>query len=106
VNAKDRPVHGPGGQYGTVDTTCWPSLDEMPEPSVDVRLDDGRHVCVPTDAMIEQRDGSYYLTLTREELARQPAPTESDDGCWPCRHGAAPPPGQIGVGDHKLSDEG
>ena len=100
MKATDRPVHGPGGQqYGTVDTTCWPSLEEMPEPLVAIHLDNGRDVCVPTESLIEQRDGSYYLTLSREELNAAPAPTPREDGCWPCRHG--PPPGQLGVSDHQ-----
>jgi len=103
VNAKDRPVHGPRGDYGTVDTTCWPSLDEKPEPNIAIRLADGRYVCVSTDALIEQADGSYYLTLSPEQVdASPPADPATDDGCWPCRHG--PPPGQVGVRDIAKSE--
>jgi hypothetical protein len=87
VNAKDRPVKGPDGTYGTVDTTCWPSLDEKTQTDVDVELKDGSHVIVPADSLIEQRDGSYYLPLKQDQIdaiPHQPEPDPQADGTWPC----------------------
>jgi len=89
VNAKDRPVIGPDGNYGTVDTTCWPSLDEKTEPEVDVQLHDGTRITIPADSLIEQKDGSYYLPLTQKKLDGIPhhpdrAPKPDGSG-WPCR---------------------
>ena len=89
MNAKDRPVRGPDGNYGTVDTTCWPSLDEKTEPEVDVHLNDGTHITIPADSLIEQKDGSYYLPLTQKKLdgiPHRPDPAPKPDGSgWPCR---------------------
>ena len=89
MNAKDRPVKGPDGVYGTVDTTCWPSRDEKTQPDVDLQLRDGSHVTVPADALIEQRDGSYYLPLKQDEIDAiphhdEPRP-EEPSAPWPCR---------------------
>ncbi len=88
MNAKDRPVKGPDGMYGTVDTTCWPSLDEKTQTDVDVHLSDGSHVTVPADALIEQSDGSYYLPLKQEKIdaiPHHPEPEPQADGRpWPC----------------------
>lgn len=86
MNAKDRPVNGPDGYYGTVDTTCWPSLDEKTDVEVDLQLHGGRHVAVPADALIEQKDGSYYLALHRKDLEAKPQhdkPVVDRQG-WPC----------------------
>src|SRR4051812_44395104 len=88
VNATDRPVCGPDGIYGVVDTTCWPSLDERPHDHVHVRLPDGKHRAIPADALIEQSDGSFYVPFKREELEQCPEPqiapgTEGEDH-WPC----------------------
>lgn len=87
MNAKDRPVKGPDGKYGTVDTTCWPSLDEKAN-DVDVQLNDGSHVTLPADALIEQRDGSYYLPLKQEQVDAIPhhpqCPSQADGQPWPC----------------------
>ncbi len=90
MNAKDRPVIGPDGIYGTVDTTCWPSLDEKTQTDVDVQLTDGSHVIVPADALIEQSDGSYYLPLKQEKIdaiPHLPEPDPEADGHWPCKEG-------------------
>ena len=88
MNAKDRPVKGPDGTYGTVDTTCWPSPDEKTQTDVDVHLSDGSHVTVPADALIEQRDGSYYLPLKQEKIDAIPHHSEpepqADGQPWPC----------------------
>ena len=90
MNAKDRPVRGPHGVYGTVDTTCWPSLDAQTQTDIDVRLDDGSHVTVPADALIEQKDGSYYLPLKREQvdaIPHRPAACEAaEEKPWPCEN--------------------
>ena len=89
MNAKDRPVIGPDGNYGTVDTTCWPSLDEKTDPEVDVHLHDGTHITIPADSLIEQKDGSYYLPLTQKKLdaiPHHPDPEPGPEGAgWPCR---------------------
>ena len=88
MNAKDRLVNGPDGLYGTVDTTCWPSLDEKTPPEVDLKLTDGSHVTVPADTLIEQRDGTFYLPLHQGQLDAIPHHREPDpsvDGKqWPC----------------------
>jgi hypothetical protein len=87
LNAKDRPVNGPDGFYGTVDTTCWPSLDAKMEVEVDLQLNDGGYVPVPADMLIEQSDGSFYLALHRrvvESIPRNDRPA-IDGECWPCR---------------------
>lgn len=87
MNANDRLVKGPEGVYGTVDITCWPNLDEKSEPEVDMRLPDGSHITVPADALIEQKDGSFYLPWHRHELTSTPdqrGPQQSATGKWPC----------------------
>jgi len=87
VNANARPIIGPDGCYGSVDTTCWPNFDELPDLEVDVRLNDGSHVTVPSEVLIEQKDGSYYVPLSREEVGALPhtdKPMPGTDGCWPC----------------------
>jgi hypothetical protein len=61
MKAKDCPVIGPRGFRGTVDLTRWPSLDQKPPTPVDVELPDSGHLFVPADALIEQKDGSFYL---------------------------------------------
>ena len=61
MRAKDCPVIGPRGFHGTVDVTRWPSLDQKPPTPVDVRLPNDAHLLVPADALIEQKDGSFYL---------------------------------------------
>ena len=91
MNANDRPVKGPDGTYGTVDTTCWPSLDEKPPNLVDVRLPDGRHKTIPADVLIEQNDGSFYIPLKRDELDLCPESASgrmsAQEEQWPCpRH--------------------
>ena len=61
MKAKDCPVIGPRGFRGTIDLTQWPSLDQIRPATVDVMLPDHRHLLVPGDALIEQKDGSFYL---------------------------------------------
>lgn len=87
MNARHRPVKGPDGIYGTVDTTCWPSLDEKTQTDVDVHLKDGSHVVLPADTLIEQSDGSYYLPLKQNQIdaiPHQPEPDPEANGTWPC----------------------
>jgi hypothetical protein len=88
VNAKDRPVKGPDGYYGTVDTTCWPSLDDKSRTDIDVELRDGSHVTLPADTLIEQHDGSYYVPLKQDQIdaiPHHPASGATEDGKpWPC----------------------
>lgn len=55
------PVTGPRGFRGTIDLTRWPNLDQLPPETVDVILPDRHHVMVPAEALIEQKDGSFYL---------------------------------------------
>jgi hypothetical protein len=85
---KDRTVVGPDGVYGTIDVTCWPSLDEKSEPEVDMKLTDGKHVTLPADVLIEQKDGTFYLPWHEQELAALPRldkPAPGTDDCWPCQ---------------------
>ena len=55
-------VTGAGGLRGTIDTTAWPLDGSRRE--VLVRLDDGREVMLPVDALSAQADGSYRLNLS------------------------------------------
>jgi uncharacterized protein (TIGR02271 family) len=58
-----------GGMHGTIDTTLWP-LDGS-KSEILVRLDDGRQVLVPLEALSRQGDGSYVLSLNASELEHQ-----------------------------------
>ncbi|HYO09913.1 MAG TPA: hypothetical protein VER17_13160 [Tepidisphaeraceae bacterium] len=81
-------MSGPDGHYGTIDTTCWPSRDEIPDPEVDLRLPDGSHITIAADVLIEQKDGSYYIPLHQRELdaiPHHPKAAPGTDDCWPCR---------------------
>jgi hypothetical protein len=88
VNATQRPVIGPGGLYGSVNTTCWPGRDKQPEAEVFLRLPDGRHRTIPAYLLIEQKDGSFYIPLKREELEHCPEPAivpgAAGEATWPC----------------------
>jgi uncharacterized protein (TIGR02271 family) len=59
-------VVGADGMRGTIDTTLWPLDGSRSE--VLVRLDDGRQVLVPLEALSRQGDGSYVLSLSASEL--------------------------------------
>lgn len=88
MNAKDRPVKGPNGRYGTVDTTCWPNLPDVVQTEVDVQLNDGSHVTLPAETLIEQKDGSYYVPLKQEQLnaiPHHPQPHADGEPSSPCR---------------------
>jgi hypothetical protein len=84
MNANDRVVKGPDGMYGVVDITCWPNLDEKPEPEIDMRLCGGCHVTVPADALIEQKDGSFYLPWHQRDVDALPRRLNGKEHCWPC----------------------
>src|SRR5687768_1072120 len=88
LDANDRPVNGPDGFYGTVNTTCWLGLDDKTQCDIDVYLQDGRHVTLPADLLIEQKDGSYYVPLHRPDLDALPhhhhGESPQDDIHWPC----------------------
>jgi uncharacterized protein (TIGR02271 family) len=59
-------VVGADRMHGTIDTTLWP-LDGS-KSEILVRLDDGRQVLVPLEALSRQGDGSYVLSLSASEL--------------------------------------
>ena len=61
MRATECPVIGPRGFLGTIDLTRWPNLDQLPPATVDVVLPDRHHLMVPAEALIEQKDGSFYL---------------------------------------------
>jgi uncharacterized protein (TIGR02271 family) len=61
-------VRDKDGLHGTVISV--PSQPRSDATQVQVRLDDGRHVAVPVDALIQQPDGSYYLPLSLAALER------------------------------------
>jgi hypothetical protein len=83
VKATDRPVRGPDGLYGTVDTTCWPGLDEKPHDQVHVQMPEGKRRTIPADLLIEQGDGSFYVPLKRTELEQCPEGADVEEH-WPC----------------------
>jgi uncharacterized protein (TIGR02271 family) len=59
-------VVGADGMRGTIDTALWP-LDGS-KSEILVRLDDGRQVLVPLEALSQQGEGSYVLSLSASEL--------------------------------------
>ena len=67
-------VTGPGRLRGTIDTAAWP-LDSC-RTQVLVRLEDGTSVLVPRDALVQQEDGSYQLSLDPATLERRNAGSE------------------------------
>jgi len=60
VNTKD-------GARGTI--RLWPLNQD--DPRALIQFNDGQQVVVPSDALTLQRDGSYYLSFSRDELQRQ-----------------------------------
>lgn len=60
VNTKD-------GARGTI--RLWPLNQD--DPRALIQFNDGQQVVVPSDALTLQRDGSYYLAYSREELQHQ-----------------------------------
>jgi uncharacterized protein (TIGR02271 family) len=58
-------VKGEGGLRGIIEREA---SQEPNERDVILRLDDGRKVLVPTDALVSQGDGSYYLPLSAGDL--------------------------------------
>lgn len=65
------------GLSGTIDTATWP-LDGS-RPDVLVRLEDGRGLMIPLDALARQNDGSYRLTLSGTDLQRLEHALEPSD---------------------------
>lgn len=65
------------GLSGTIDTATWP-LDGS-RPDVLVRLEDGRGLMIPLDALARQNDGSYRLTLSGTDLQRFERALEPSD---------------------------
>ncbi len=51
-----------------------------------IRLDDGRRIRVPAASLILQKDGSYLLTLGREELEARDASTGGENLVVPVVH--------------------
>jgi hypothetical protein len=53
-----------------------------------LRLPDGRHRAILAYLLIEQKDGSFYVPLKREELAHCPEPAvfpgAAGEATWPC----------------------
>jgi len=64
--SKVAKVTGRDGLIGTIEPAG--GNDGEASEQVLVRLDDGRRVAVPTEHLILQEDGSYLLTLGRDEL--------------------------------------
>lgn len=58
-------VTGKEGLRGTAEAA---GVTEGQHPSVLVRLDSGRQVLVPTELLVTQADGSYYLPFSPGEL--------------------------------------
>jgi uncharacterized protein (TIGR02271 family) len=64
-------VTGKDGVRGTIDTTTWP-LDGS-NAEVLVQLESGQRVLVPREALIQQGEGHYALTMDVANLAQQHA---------------------------------
>jgi uncharacterized protein (TIGR02271 family) len=64
-------VTGKNGMRGTIDTTAWP-LDGS-KAEVLVQLESGQRVLVPREALIQQGEGHYALTMDVANLAQQHA---------------------------------
>jgi uncharacterized protein (TIGR02271 family) len=64
-------VTGKDGVRGTIDTTTWP-LDGS-KAEVLVQLESGQRVLVPMEALIQQGEGHYALTMDVANLAQQHA---------------------------------
>lgn len=71
-------VTGDGGIRGTVDTSQWPLDGSRRE--ILVRLEDGRQVMAPADALHRLPDGGYRLTLGGTDLNALSAAVESAAG--------------------------
>jgi hypothetical protein len=57
------------GVRGTIDTTAWP-LDGSKD-EVLVQLESGQRVLVPREALIQQGEGHYALSVDLANLAQQ-----------------------------------
>ena len=66
---KEFPVHGDDGLRGVL-LAPTRFLDDAPERKI--RLDDGRELTVPSEALEPQRDGSFYLRSLREATPAEP----------------------------------
>jgi hypothetical protein len=90
LDAKDRAVNGPDGPCGTVNSTCWFSLNDKSLCDIDVKLPDGNCVTMPADMLIEQRDGSFYVPLHQRDIDALPHHRAGQhrevDSRWPCVH--------------------
>jgi len=71
-------VTATGGLHGTVDTAQWPLDGSRRE--ILVRLDDGRQVMVPADALHPTHGGGYRLDLAGTDLSRLSAALDQAAG--------------------------
>lgn len=71
-STEDVLVKGKDGLRGhIVPPTGTASNDQSGERQVTVQFENGNKVLVPTDTLILQEDGSFYLPLSLDELNRQ-----------------------------------
>src|SRR3954462_12432585 len=71
-------VTGEGGVRGTIDTAQWPLDGSRRE--ILVRLEDGRQVMAPADALHRLPDGGYRLSLGGTDLNELSAAVENAAG--------------------------
>ena len=64
-------ITGPGSLRGSIDTAAWPLDSGLAQ--VLVQLEDGTSVLVPREALVQQEDGSYHLTLDSATFERRHA---------------------------------
>jgi len=69
-------VNGEGGLHGSIERDASEGTGER---EAVLRLDDGRRVLVPVDALVPQNDGSYYLALSIAGLESHGAPRRGED---------------------------
>ncbi len=65
------------GLRGTIEMAT-PELDRS-QAQVLVRFENGQQLMVPTEQLIQRRDGSYFLPFTVSQLNDQPAPGSHQD---------------------------
>ena len=65
-SAQPLVVNGRDGRIGSVDPAAQTDLDRQEE--ILIRLNNGQTILVPSDLMIVQEDGSYYLPMSLDQF--------------------------------------
>ncbi len=70
-------VAGKNGLRGSIETIAQTAGGETSQALI--RLEHGRTILVPADALILQDDGSYYLPISLDDVERQHIGTSTDE---------------------------